>query len=96
MSALSDYVRKVKKRERTNQPSHKSGKQSLKSRVDKELLEKLNWFKKGENDFDENLNTRWRHYKRRKEAISLLEKIITGEMDRQGQFYLCKVHQIVD
>ena len=74
VSALVGYVRKVKRNEHTNKPRYRSGKQSLKNRVDKKLLEKLNWFKKPTKNVEvengemkrenEKTKKRWSHYKR--------------------------------
>ena len=83
VSALTGYVRKVDRNKRTDKPRYRSDKQSLKNRVDKKLLEKLNWFKKCKKDIEvdngeiknenEKIRNRWRHYRRRKEPISSLD-----------------------
>ena len=83
VSALLGYVRKVKRNEQTNKPRYRSGKQSLKNRVDKKLLEKLNWFKKNKKNVEvenkevicqnEKTKYRWSHYRRRKEPIKSLD-----------------------
>ena len=83
VSALLGYVRKIKRNEQTNKPRYRSGKQSLKNRVDKKLLEKLNWFKKTKKTVEaengevicqnEKTKNRWSHYRRRKEPIKSLD-----------------------
>ena len=49
VSALLGYKRQEIMRKRHNRPKYRSGQQSLRSRMDKKLNEKFNWFKKKKN-----------------------------------------------
>ena len=103
VSALTGYVRKVDRNKRTDKPRYRSGKQSLKNRVDKKLLEKLNWFKKCKKDIEvdngeiknenKKIRNRWSHYRRRKESISSLDN---ENVNHQKQCCSCRVHQTVN
>ena len=86
ISALKGFNRKENIRKEKKRKRYRTGKESLETRVEKKLTEKLNWFKvkkikvnekekgKCENKEDRNSKkTKWHHYNSKKEKIIALE-----------------------
>ena len=89
VSALIGYKRQETLRKLKKRPKYRSGVQSLKSRIDKKISEKFNWYKRKNRKFEDanenvkekgkmkmesiNEKSRWKHYKRRKPRIAALE-----------------------
>ena len=81
VSAIIGFKRQEKTRILKNKPKYRSGQQSLKTRIDKKLNEKFNWFKKKKMGKEarkieievEKMKNRWQHYRKRKPNIKALE-----------------------
>ena len=106
VSALKGYSRKEKLRKLKNRGRYRSGKESLRTRVDKKLNEKYNWFRKRKdsndeteeisenkeneekNEIEDNKKGKWRHYRKRKEKISSLEKETAPDSPAKAVLFL--------
>ena len=82
-SGVIGHIRRESRRKQKDLPKYRSGQMSLKTRVEKKLLEKYNWFrsrKESENEedvenekVDKKVGSKWRHYKCKKKPINALE-----------------------
>ena len=98
VSGLVGYVRKMKNKKLHNIPVYRSNKFSLRTRVNKKLTEKYNWFRTKkveiENKSDpvnidiEKPSNRWKHYLRKKAPIDFLEKVETKEAPPQAVLFV--------
>ena len=92
VSGLKGWKRKEARKQKLSIPRFRSGQSSLKTRSDRKLMEKYDWFKKKYNIEDDNDNDdskvknekkslNWKHYKRRKQNAAALEKEDTDKKD---------------
>ena len=86
-------IRKAEKK-----PKFRTGKQSLKARVDKKLTEKENWFRKKKLSEDaeniensekkEKKGSSWKHYRCKKPRISALEEVSKEESPAKAVLFV--------
>ena len=78
VSAIVGFKRQEINRKTHKRPKYRSGQQSLKTRMDKKLNEKVNWFRrnkmKNNAPVNEKPKCRWQHYRSRKPKIGALEE----------------------
>ena len=96
VSAIMGFKRQENARKSKNRPKYRSGLQSLKTRIDKKLNEKFNWFKRKKIYKETPIKTtekpkdRWQHYRKRKPKIAALEdeSIITGNVAAKAVLFV--------
>ena len=98
VSALKGFQRKEMIRKAEKKPKFRTGKQSLKARVDKKLTEKEKWFRKKKLSEDaeniensekkEKKGSSWKHYRCKKPRISALEEVSKEESPAKAVLFV--------
>ena len=108
VSGIVGFVRKLKRKVKQNIPKFRSGQFSLRTRVNKKLTEKYNWFRVNKVNMDdetvsESVNNselskkknKWHHYSKKHAPIEAIEKVETKDAPLK-LFYLFNLPKTVN